>query len=141
MRWAPGESLGRWSTSVIADLRQGGVVRAPMRQVPRSPRRVSVCRSGSGSRLVRNARNCHLEDLAPASRQWARRTLHIVMLAIAFHFQVAPGQPFRCAPVAIPYEPLDGLSREALAPPGCQRLVGICVLAPCCCFANVWWHY
>src|SRR6516164_6299225 len=126
MRWAPGESLDRWSTSVIADLRQGGVVRAPMRQVPRSPRRASVCRSGSGSRLVRNARNCHLEDLAPASRQWARRTLHIVMLAIAFHFQVAPGQPFRCAPVAIPYEPLDGLSREALAPPGCQRLVGMC---------------
>jgi len=97
-----------------------------MRQVPRSPRRASVCRSGSGSRLVRNARNCHLEDLAPASRQWARRTLHIVMLAIAFHFQVAPGQPFRCAPVAIPYEPLDGLSREALTPPGCQRLVGMC---------------
>src|SRR6516162_8880616 len=78
MRWAPGESLDRWSTSVIADLRQGGVVRAPMRQVPRSRRRASVCRSGSGSRLVRNARDCHrvLAALAPGAstrsppRQW-----------------------------------------------------------------------
>src|SRR5215475_13263810 len=31
MRWAPGESLGRWSASVIADFRQGQVVRAQMR--------------------------------------------------------------------------------------------------------------
>src|SRR6516165_6183603 len=36
-------------------------------------------------------------------------------------FQVAPGQPFGCVPVAITYEPLDGLSREALAPPGSDR--------------------
>src|SRR5262249_10369684 len=31
MRWAPGESLGRWSAAVIADFRQGQVARAQMR--------------------------------------------------------------------------------------------------------------
>src|SRR4029450_12345752 len=34
-------------------------------------------------------------------------------------FQVAPGQPFGCVPVAITYEPLDGISHEALAPAAC----------------------
>jgi hypothetical protein len=34
-------------------------------------------------------------------------------------FQVAPGKPLGRFPVAITYEPLDGLSREALAPPAC----------------------
>ena len=109
MRWAPEESLGRCATSVIADPHQGQVVRAPMRQVPCLRRRASVCRSGSGSRLVRNGRDCRREDLAPASRRAACGILRIPEV-ITCHYISGTGT-FELQVVA---QDLDAFSRFAL---------------------------